>query len=115
MKKRNVLFLMIISIIFLPLNVFAGSNDCVEIFGQNSQTLEFLQDVYGFMKFLVPIILLAMSIKDFATALSQQESSDLKKATNNLFQRIIISVLILLMPTILNFIFKLVGYSTCTL
>ena len=87
----------------------------VEIFGQNSQTLEFLQDVYGFMKFLVPIILLAMSIKDFATALSQQESSDLKKATNNLFQRIIISVLILLMPTILNFIFKLVCYSTCTL
>lgn len=113
MKKLKNIILIVFCL--CPLNVFAGSSDCVEIFGQNSQTLEFLQDIYTFIKFLVPIILLAMSIKDFATAVAQQETDNLKKATNNLFKRIIIAVLILVLPTILNFVLKLVGYKTCTL
>ena len=45
MKKiKNIL---LITICLFPLNVFAGSNDCVEIFGKNSQTLEYLQDIYS--------------------------------------------------------------------
>lgn len=113
MKKIKKILLL--AICLLPLNVFAGSNDCIEIFGKNSQTLEYLQDIYAFLKFLVPIILLAMSIKDFVSAIAQQETDNIKKATNNLFKRIIIAVLILVLPTILNFVLKLIGYSTCTL
>lgn len=113
MKKiKNIL---LITICLFPLNVFAGSNDCVEIFEKNSQTLEYLQDIYSFLKFLVPIILLAMSVKDFVLAIAKEQADDVKKATNTLFKRIIIAVLILIIPTILNFFLKLIGYSTCTL
>ena len=56
-----------------------------------------------------------MSVKDFVLAIAKEQADDVKKATNTLFKRIIIAVLILIIPTILNFFLKLIGYSTCTL
>ncbi len=88
---------------------------CDTIFSENTAFGKIVHDLYNILKFAVPIILLAMSIKDFFLAITSQEGDKLKKAINSLFIRIIIAILILVLPTIINFILKLMGIETCTL
>lgn len=94
-------------------NIFLILKDCKALFG--TRTDQMLHDAYNIIKFAVPIILLAMSIKDFGTAIISQNNDALKKAVNIFIKRLIIAVVILVIPTILNFILELVGIDTCIL
>lgn len=76
---------------------------------------KYIKDIYNILKFAVPIILLALSIKDFGTAVINQNQDAIKKATQTFIKRLIIAVLILIVPTLLNFILELLDFNTCTL
>lgn len=93
--------------------------NCDTLFGTNTATGKYLHDIYNILKFAVPLILLGLSIKDFGGAIISQDESAKKKALNTLFQRIIISILFFVIPTILNLILKLLGFTlgidTCIL
>ena len=86
---------------------------CTPLLGENTDKM--VHDAYNVLKFAVPIILLAMSIKDFGTAIISQDNDAIKKSTNTFMKRLIIAVVILVLPTILNFLLELVGIDTCIL
>ena len=90
-----------------------SKTSCKSLFG--GQTGEMLKDIYSLIKFAVPIILIAMSIKDFGEVIIGQDSDKMKKATSTFIKRLIISVVLLLGPTLIGFIFKIFGIEICSL
>lgn len=96
-----------------------NKENCDTLFGTNTLTGKYLHDIYNILKFAVPLLLLGLSIKDFGGAIVSQDEGAKKKALNTLFQRIIISILFFVVPTILNLILKLLGFTlgidTCIL
>ena len=86
---------------------------CETLFG--GQTGEMLKDIYKLIKFAVPIILIALSIKDFGKVIISQNGDEMKKTTSTFIKRLIISIVLLLGPTLIGFIFKVFGINICTL
>lgn len=97
------------------INILNNSKDCEGLFGDSTYMGKYIKDIYNILKFAVPIILLALSIKDFGTAVINQNQDAIKKATQTFIKRLIIAVLILIVPTLLNFILELLDFNTCTL
>ena len=93
-------------------NTTTGELDC-GIFDENTATGKYLHDIYNIIKFAVPIILLALSILDFAKAIINDNSDELKKATTMFSKRLIVAIVILIVPTILNFVLDLFGLENC--
>ena len=89
--------------------------ECDTLFGTNTAVGKYVHYIYNILKFAVPIILLAMSIKDFGTAIISQNDDGVKKATNTFIKRLIIAILILIVPTLLNFILDILEIDTCFL
>ena len=89
-----------------------GELDC-GVFDKNTATGKYLHDIYNIIKFAVPIILLALSIVDFAKAIINDNSDELKKATTMFSKRLIVAIVILIVPTILNFVLDLFGLKNC--
>ena len=80
--------------------------ECKYLFGDDTATGKYMRDIYNIIKFLVPILLLGLSIKDYATAIINQNQDGVKKATKSFIKRLIVAVIILVMPTIINFILE---------
>ena len=114
-KFKNIIFLLIV--ILIPLQVGADVADCNSIFG--GKFGDYLRDALKLVRFAVPIILIAFTIKDFFQCLASQDSDGLKKAISSFKTRAIIGVLIFFLPTIINFILDLTGigadYKICRL
>jgi hypothetical protein len=70
-----------------------------------------LQYLFTGIKFMVPAVILVLSVVDFSKALVAQKPEDMSKAKNNLIKRLIIGVLIFFLPTIINII---LGYANIT-
>lgn len=84
------------------------------IFSENTATGKYLHDIYNIIKFATPIILLALSIVDFVKAIINDNSDELKKATTTFSKRLIVAIIILIVPTILNFVLEeLFGIENC--
>jgi len=84
---------------------------CNSIFGEDTAVGKYVHDLYNIIKFAVPILLLALSIKDFGSAIISQNDDGVKKATSSFIKRLIIAVIILVVPTILNFMLDILGFS----
>ena len=80
--------------------------ECKYIFGDDTATGKYMRDIYNIIKFLVPILLLGLSIKDYASAIINQNQDGVKKATKSFIKRLVVAVIILVMPTIINFILE---------
>ena len=89
--------------------------NCDTLFGTNTIVGKFLHDIYNIIKFIGPILLLGLSIKDFATAITSQNDNAKKVALITFSKRLIIAILILVVPTLLNLIFNLLEINTCFL
>lgn len=81
--------------------------NCDSLFGTNTAVGKYVRDIYNIIKFAVPIILLALSIKDFGGGIISQNDNALKVSLMKFGKRLIIAILILVLPTILNFILGL--------
>jgi hypothetical protein len=67
------------------------------------------------LRYAAIIALLVLSSYDFIRAIISQDGDALKKATNHLYKRLLYCVIIFFIPTILNYIFKVVGIEgVCT-
>lgn len=96
-----------------------------EIDGNQSESLcdgifnhkfgQIIKEALNFLKFIVPIIIIGLTIVDFIKAVVSQDDKEVNKAGNKLIKRIIIGVVIFLVPTILELILNLAGipYGTC--
>ena len=76
---------------------------------------EFLKQTFHFIKFAVPIIIIALSIMDFVKAIVIQDEKELKKASNKLVKRMIIGAIIFVLPTLIDYLLEIadINSSTC--
>ena len=99
--------------------VLADNNEeqeCEAIFGdpENSNSIAYmLQEVFDFIKFLDVVLILLLTIVEFTKAITAGDDA-IKKAINTTGKRVIAGVIIFFVPTVLNFIFNIIGfYGTC--
>lgn len=95
------------------------ATDCDSLFGNpedpNKQSVAyFLQQIFNIMKYAGPILCLVLSISDFVKATASQDKDALTKATKTTGKRIVYALILFFIPTLINFIFPLLGwYDTC--
>ena len=70
-----------------------------------------LKTTLKFMQYLAVTLALVLSVVDFIKVVPSQDKSLLKKSTTKAVTRLIIAVAIFLVPIILKFILKLIGFS----
>ena len=105
---------------------FDGNTDnltgCERVFGSYSDGKftdkkslgYFLQMTFNIIKYIVPIILIVLTLVDFLKAIASSDKEIIKVATGKLTKRTIIALVIFLIPTILNLILGLVTtHGTC--
>ena len=95
---------------------------CEKVFGAysngkftNQKSLGyFLQTAFNIIKYIVPIILIVLTMVDFLKAVSSGDKDIVKVATNKLVKRAIIALVIFLIPSLLQLVLGLVtSYGTC--
>ena len=77
-------------------------------------TAYFLQSIFNIFKILGPILCIVLIIIDLIKAVVGQDKDALLKTGQNAAKRLIYAVIIFLLPTLINFLFDLLGwYGTC--
>lgn len=76
--------------------------NCNDIFGE--ELLKILHDAVNLVKILVPLILIALGIVDFAKAVFGSKEDDMKKSASRFIKRVIIAIVIFFIPSFLNVI-----------
>lgn len=75
----------------------------------------YLQLIFNIIKFLGPVLVIVMSIIDLLKVTAEQkQDGELEKLGSKTFKRLIYAVIIFVLPTLINYIFGLIGlYGTC--
>lgn len=91
--------------------------DCESLLGDPKEDGSFanmLQNIFTIMSYLGPLLCLVFSIMDFLKAAASQDKENLTKAFKTTGKRIILAMALFFLPTLINFIFPLLGwYGTC--
>lgn len=95
---------------------------CESVFGQvvNGKFVDknslgyFLQSLFNIVKYVVPIILIVLTVVEFLMAVTSGDKDNITKALKKTYTRLIIVVIIFLVPTILNLLLSFVTENgTC--
>lgn len=122
MKKKMLFLILIVSIIFIgmnvkamepDLNILAGtSTSCSGYFGSAEQEGTLMNlivyDIFRPIKWLVPIILLFFTTLDFSKVVFTDAKDGMEKAKKNFVKRAIIAVVIFFIPTLLEIVFEVI-------
>lgn len=99
---------------------FDTSKGCESYLGNpkdsvNKPPAYYLQFTFNLMKYAAIIILLVLTIIEYAKAVASSNQDAIKKATINTVKRLIIAVIIFVLPMLIEFLLKLLGiYSSST-
>ena len=76
---------------------------------------EFLQDVFNFIKYLGPTLVVVLTIVEFAKAAAANDKDALIKAGKKTGTRIALALLLFFLPVLIDFVFEhiLHWYGTC--
>ena len=88
----------------------AGEISCTDIFGSKGDSgslMHILSQVYKIMRIAAVILVIALSMMDFSTAVASSDSDKLKSVTNKFVKRLIVLVVFFLAPSFLALIFDL--------
>lgn len=72
-------------------------------------TTKLLKQIYGLIKYLIPVLVIGLSIVDFLKVLLSGEEKVYKESWLKFVKRLVIGVVILILPVILSFIINLSG------
>ena len=87
-------------------NDYSSKEHC----GFSKRLVDWIMNILRWIKYLVPVLLIVLSILDFVKAMAGEKDDELKKAQKHFTIRLIAAVLIFLMPFILEFIFDKMGF-----
>ena len=79
--------------------------------GMSGRLILFIGKVVKWMKYLVPVIVIVLSIIDFIKATGADKEDEIKKAQNKFIRRLIIAALIFIMPFIIEFVLNKMGFD----
>ena len=70
-----------------------------------------IENILRWVKYIIPIVLIALSILDFIKALASEKEDEMKKAQKHFITRLIAAALIFIMPIILEFVMGKMGFT----
>ena len=69
-----------------------------------------IYNVLKWAKYIVPVLVIILSILDFIKAIAAQNDDEMKKAQGKFVKRLIVAALLFLLPLIINFALKTFGF-----
>lgn len=111
--KNNKKFIYIFMIMFLVMFgfktiVFADTLDC-NSWGDVKQDL---QNVFDFVKIVVPLLIIGLSTYDFIKAVTAKDDKGLKKAFQILLKRLVCAIVLFFLPVLINLLLDLVSIDS---
>lgn len=108
-KSKNIIklclyFMFMINVIVMP--VFATGN-CDGIL--TVEAMEFIEEIIGYVRIFVPILLIILGAVDFGSAVLSQDQDSLKKSGSKFVKRCIAAVAIFFVPTLIRLLLSLPG------
>ena len=79
--------------------------------GFSDKLVAWIENILRWVKYIVPVILIVLSILDFIKAIASEKEDEMKKAQKNFTTRLIAAVLIFLMPILIEFILGKMGFD----
>ena len=77
--------------------------------GDLAPFLRIIKYIFLIVKYLIPILLIALITYDMIKAFMANDDKQMKDASSKSFKRILYALLIFLVPTLISLLFKLVG------
>ena len=79
--------------------------------GLGTEITAWIMNILRWVKYIIPVIIILLSILDFIKALSSEKDDEMKKAQKRFVTRLIVAVLIFLMPLLIEFILGKMGFD----
>lgn len=70
-----------------------------------------IKNIYGYFKWIIPTLIVILSMLDFFKVVGTGKDDDFKKAQNNLIKRIILGIVFFLIPTLISMIINFSGIT----
>lgn len=111
--KSNKRFIYIFMIMFLVMFgfktiVFADGLSC----NSWGTVLTDLQNVFNFVKIVVPLLIIGLSTYDFIKAVTAKDDKGLKKAFQILLKRLVYAIILFFLPVLINLLLELVAVNS---
>ena len=91
---------------------YKAETNCEGILG--TKVINWLQKLFNIVKIVAPLLVLGLTIFEFAKAVISQDQDALKKAGNIFVQRLIIMIVLFFLPTIINLLLDLLDNTNGT-
>lgn len=88
-----------------------GDESCSGVISSTTQKL--INKYLGYVRIIVPIMVLALGIYDFFRAMIASKEDEMKKAQQRFIIRLVAGVLVFLAPTIVNLIINILNTGVC--
>lgn len=75
------------------------------------KTTELLRQVYSLIRYLIPVLIIILSLVDFIKVVSTGDDKDYKTAWNKFIKRIIVGIVILLVPVLVSALINISGIA----
>lgn len=105
-KLKKMMFLIYLVLFSFNSKVYAAGNysfTCDDL----GRVRQDLNNIFDFVKVLVPLLIIGLSSYDFIKALTAKDEKDVKKAFQRLIKRFVAGVIIFFLPFIIDFILYL--------
>lgn len=87
----------------------SNDNPCSTLIGDN--TIGIIQELYKYLKILVPMIIILMGTLDFIKVVTIGKEEDMKKAQSNFIKRIVVGIVFFIVPVLVSVILKISGIT----
>lgn len=103
MKKKTIFIFILFIILFSGNIVYAEKCDAL----LTAEAADMISEIVGYIRIGVPILLIILSIIDFAGVVSSDDENAMKIATSRVFKRFIAAALVFFVPLIINIILSI--------
>lgn len=85
---------------------------CGLLGGKSSEVVSFLRKIFGYIKIIIPLLIILLSIVDFLNNVFTGKDDDMKKSINKFIKRMIIAIVFILVPTLISIIINISGVTS---
>lgn len=104
-------------VFLININLVMAAGECNFILGDVNNSTSFayfLNQIFKLIKVGGPLLAVIMTIVDAVKAVTNQDKDTMNKFVNKTIKRVIYAVLLFVIPSLLDFVFRLVGiYGVC--
>lgn len=85
---------------------------CGLLGGKSSEVVSFLRKIFGYIKVIIPLLIILLSIVDLLNNVFTGKDDDMKKSISKFIKRMIIAIVFILVPTLISIIINISGVTS---